>query len=98
VLRQFCKAYQGGYWHFYKLGNEGIYMAPEIDEPLNLCVPGNGFQGQVSADAAGIIATLYTLNYTCHTSQSERFLNLYHLLLNYAHQHPERHNIAGAID
>ncbi|MGQ3890225.1 antirestriction protein [Legionella sp. CNM-1927-20] len=69
-------------------------MALDLDEPLNLYVPENGYQGQVSADAAGIIATFYTLNYLYYTNRSD----LYHLLLNYAHQHPERRKIAGAID
>ncbi|STX81275.1 Antirestriction protein [Legionella busanensis] len=98
VLAEFCNQYEGAYWHFYKLSNQGLYMAPEIPGPLKLYIPGNGYQGEVSADAAGIIATLYMLNYLCNRSQSEMFLHLYDLLLDYACEHSERKKIVAAID
>lgn len=98
VLAEFCSQYQGAYWHFYKLSNQGLYMAPELPGPLKLYVPENGYQVEVSSDAAGIIATLYMLNYLCNRSQSEMFLQLYDLLLNYAYEHLERKKILAAID
>ncbi|WP_131783652.1 antirestriction protein [Legionella gresilensis] len=98
VFTKFCSQYQGAYWHFYKLSNGGLYMTPEMPGPLKLYVPLNGYQGIVSADAAGIIVTLYMLNYLCNRSQSESFLNLYDLLLDYVYGHPERKKILSAID
>ncbi|STX81623.1 Antirestriction protein [Legionella busanensis] len=98
VLTEFCCQYQGAYWHFYKLSNQGLYMAPEMPGPLRLYIPGNGYECEVSADAAGVIATLYMLNYLCSRSQSESFLNLYDLLLDYAYGHSERKKILSAID
>ncbi|WP_419421604.1 antirestriction protein (plasmid) [Legionella sp. D16C41] len=98
VLTEFCSQYQGAYWYFYKLSNQGLYMAPEMPGPLKLYVPVNSYQGEVSADAAGIIATLYMLNYLCNRSQSKLYLHLYNLLLDYVCEHPERKKIIAAID
>jgi len=53
--------YQGGYWEFYTLSNSGFYLAPTGQE-MRLIVEGNYFDEVVSADAAGIIATLFALN------------------------------------
>jgi len=76
----FCKTYSGGYWQFYNLSNEGFYMAPNINEVLPIFVNMNGFEGKVSADAAGIIVSLYSLNYLCNDVLSERLIDKYYLL------------------
>jgi hypothetical protein len=36
-------------------------MAPKPDKRLRVEVDGNGFSGEMSADAAGIVATLFAL-------------------------------------
>ena len=54
-MRELATEYRGGVWQFYELSNGGFYMAPQV-EPLHLRVEGNGFDGQMSADAAGITA------------------------------------------
>lgn len=38
------------------------YIAPEGEQRYRMCIPGNYFEGEVSADAAGIIATLMIMN------------------------------------
>src|SRR3546814_6505276 len=50
--------FTGAYWHFYTLSNGGFYMAPGDQPQYRLEWDGNGFSGDVSADAAGLIATL----------------------------------------
>jgi hypothetical protein len=56
-----CEGYTGGYWEFYRLSNAGFYMAPARGRFRMFC-PGNGFEGELSADAAGLVACLYALN------------------------------------
>ncbi|MGR8998212.1 MAG: antirestriction protein [Gammaproteobacteria bacterium] len=50
--------YNGSYWEFYELSNGGFYMAPRSDSKFNVSCE-NGFEGQLSADALGIVACLY---------------------------------------
>jgi hypothetical protein len=60
-LRRLCEHYSGAYWHYYTLSDGGFYMAPRLAESLAIEVDGNGFRGELSADAAGIVATLFAL-------------------------------------
>ena len=53
--------YNGGQWDFFELSNGGFYMAPVMPGPLRIDVHGNYYSGTVSADAAGVIATLFAL-------------------------------------
>ncbi|KAJ8139263.1 hypothetical protein OY671_007526, partial [Metschnikowia pulcherrima] len=51
--------YTGAYWHFYTLSNGGFYMAPGDQPQYHSEWDGNGFSGDVSADAAGLVATSF---------------------------------------
>jgi hypothetical protein len=42
---------------YYELSNGGFYMAPCLDKKLTMFVEGNGYEGILSADAAGIVAS-----------------------------------------
>jgi hypothetical protein len=99
-MESLCGEYKGGYWNFYTLSNGGCYMAPHCgdDRKLHLMWIGNNFDDAVSADAAGIIATLFGL---CHLTEStcvDKFADFYHYLRDYASEHPERSLIFRAID
>lgn len=97
-LERFSKEYQGGLWDFYTLSNGGCYLAPSHPDKLTLYVASNGFMGNLSADAAGIVATLFTLNHLAQDGNG-RFIDLYYLLLDYAmYFHPEKALISSAID
>lgn len=98
VLSNLCSQYTGGYWEFYELSNNGFYMAPTESEKMLLQSWFNQFEGEVSADAAGIIATLYTLNALCMKTNSNRFLEDYENLLDFAELHKEASKIFAAID
>ena len=62
-LRRLCERYNGAYWHYYTLSDGGFYLAPDLAERLEVEVDGNGFRGELSADAAGIVATLFALGH-----------------------------------
>jgi hypothetical protein len=96
-MRLLAQEYSGGYWHFYELSNGGFYMAPEV-EPLNLQVDGNGYEGQMSADAAGITACLFAFSHLSFRITDEVIARHYHLLRNYAIEHAEAEKILAAID
>lgn len=101
-MRKLCSAYNGGYWKFYTLSNGGFYMAPAKESNLAMVIASNGFEGELSADAAGIIATLFALNQLA-TEQDGSHLgdvltNRYHHLRNFAKNHAEAVEIFRAID
>ena len=94
-----ARDYSGGYWQFYEIGNGGFYMAPDVDHGYEVSCE-NGFEGTMSADALGVTACLYAYS---HLSFGEgRFAEVcadqYHLLREYALDHPEADAILAAID
>jgi hypothetical protein len=89
--------YRGGEWRFVELSNGAFYLAPRLTEPLHLRVPGNGFDGTLDPDAAGLVATLFALNQIAW-SGDEAVADTYYHLLDYVHQHPQGRDIFRAID
>ncbi|MGO3768196.1 antirestriction protein [Halomonas sp. AOP1-B1-8] len=99
AMRMMCEDYQGGLWNFYELSdNSACYMAPGKDEQLNIVVAGNFYSGTMSADAAGIVATLVGLNRLAWSTRQPRFTNQFHALRLFACGHPENRAILRAID
>lgn len=98
AMSQLCSNYDGAFWHFYELSNGGFYMAPDLDEKLEMCVTTNGYEGVLSADAAGIVTSLCVINQLCWQDQSEKMINYYYLLRDFATEHNEASEIFAAID
>lgn len=90
--------YTGGHWHFYKLDNGGFYMAPSEEKDWRIAVDGNGYEGIATADAAGIIATLFMIGQLSGELQTEAMAKKYHALLDFATEHAEQATILNAID
>ena len=90
--------YAGGYWHYYKLDNGGFYMAPAIDTPMRVEWWGNRYRGTMSADAAGIVATLFMIGQLAGELQTDAIAELYHALLDFGTEHAEQAAILSAID
>ncbi|MBV6831306.1 antirestriction protein [Xanthomonas euvesicatoria] len=101
-LRRLCERYTGAYWHYYTLSDGGFYMAPDLAGGLEIEVDGNGFRGELSADAAGIVATLFALGQlaaeTAGTEAADPLIDSYHALAAFATSHPEAAAIYRAID
>lgn len=77
------------------------YMAPTTPERLRITVAGNEFDGELSADAAGIVATLFALGQLAATEADDirdQFVHLFHWLREYAAEHAEARLIFRAID
>ena len=97
---QLAQAYHGAYWHFYRLGNGGFYMAPDTEARFRI-VCDNGFEGALSADALGITACLYAYSHLAFTARTAIALILaehYHWLREFMFEHAEVRQILRAID
>lgn len=91
-------SYDGGLWEFYDLSNGGFYMAPTGSARMHVSVEGNGFEGHLSRDAFGIVASLFAINYMVNGGGDDRLIDLYHQLRDFAAAHAEAAAIFGAID
>ena len=92
--------YTGGYWHFYRLGNGGFYLAPDSDQDFRVSSP-NGFTGTLTPDAFGITCCLYAYGHlACGPSSgfTETCAEHFHRLRDYALGHREAQTILIAID
>lgn len=96
-MRRLCSHYDGGYWNFYDLSNGGFYIAPADEKKMWLTWPGNYFNDEMSADAAGIVVTLYALNDFAEQI-SPAFGEKHRQLYDYIESHPEAQAIYAAID
>ena len=98
MLDEYADAYRGGQWQFFTLSNGGIYMAPIGEGQLTLCVPSNSFSGSMSVDAAGIVASLFSLNFLSWKTGVDAITDCYHKLHHFAGEHAEFPQIYRAID
>lgn len=90
--------YQGGLWDFYELGEEPLYLAPTMRPRFRLSWDGNGYEGEVSAGAAGIIATLFAFSHLSFRHDADELATGFARLHAYADGHPEAREIFSAID
>ena len=96
-LDRLSQEYSGGFWHYYEIPN-GFYMAPADYDKLRIVWPMNYFERDMSADAAGIVATLYALCELCSQYRSDDLAEKYHALRDFAGEHAEAKAILAAID
>lgn len=92
--------YTGGYWQFYSLGNGGFFMAPETEKPLHVSCE-NEFEGPMSGNAFGVTICLYVyshLSFSDKARLAETCSGHFHLLRDYALEHPESAAIMAAVD
>ncbi len=97
-MRRLVNQYSGGCWAFFELSNGGFYMAPECATELSICVDGNGFEGTMSADAAGITACLFALSHLSFQIADDSIAEHFHRLRDFALEHAEASVILAAID
>jgi hypothetical protein len=91
--------YDGGYWEFYKLSNGGFFMCPTADTPFHVRCE-NGFEGELSAEAFGIVCSMYVFSNFSFSDGAfaETCAQHYHWLREYALDHAEAGSIMQAID
>ena len=94
---ELCTQYRGGLWNFYEIEGGGFYMAPE-GPAVQVRVDSNGFEGEMSADAFGITVCLFALSHLSFHVEAETLATHFHLLREWAMEHPEVRPIFSAID
>jgi len=101
VAREMAPAYDGGYWNFYMLSSGGFYMAPDIEGRFEASCATNFFDGELSADALGIVACLTAYSHLSF-GKPEAFARIcaeqFYLVRDYAGEHPEAEAVFRAID
>jgi Antirestriction protein len=97
-MHRLAPDYRGGFWQFYDLNNGGFYMAPDRGA-YRVVIDSNGYEGTMSADAAGITACLFACSHlSFHDPKAELFAERFHQLREYAVEHSEAGEIFSAID
>jgi len=94
-----CEGYHGAYWHLYSLPDSTFYMAPSSDKIFKVGCE-NGFEGNLSADAFGIVCCLYAYSHLSFGDGefAQTCAEQYHLLREFMFGHPEVGDILRAID
>lgn len=96
-MGRLCEKYRGGFWDFYTVPGGG-FLALSRPGKMELSFAGNHFEGELSAEAAGIVATLYALNTLANQTGDESLIDRYYALREFAKGHAEADLIFAAID
>lgn len=90
--------YIGGLWSFHERGGQPLFLSPDADKRFRIFCETNGYMGEVSAEAAGIIATLFSLSHLSFRHEADQLSEAYMRLYGFAGDHPEAGEIFKAID
>ncbi|MGB3833307.1 MAG: antirestriction protein [Mesorhizobium sp.] len=90
--------YGGGFWNFYEHDGQPLFLAPATERRFRIESTITEYSGEVSAETAGIIATLFTFSHLSFKFESDRLAEGYHRLLDWCDGHPEASAIFAAID
>ena len=88
----------GGLWYFHEREGPPVFMAPASDKRFRDFCETNGYRGEVSAEAAGIIATLFALSHLSFRHDGDKLSEGYMRLSEFAGDHPGASEIFKAID
>lgn len=96
-MRSLATDYAAGYWQFVDLSNGGCFLHP-TQKSIHIVAP-NGFEGTVSGEVAGIIATLYALSHlSFEHREADCLSNGFHELREFALEHSHCGDILAAVD
>jgi hypothetical protein len=90
--------YTGGMWRFHEQGRQPLFLSPDTEKRFRISCETNGYQGEVSAEAARIIATLFALSHLSFRHEADQLADSYARLYAFAGDHPEAGEIFAAID
>ncbi len=90
--------YRGGHWEFYEHDGKPLFLAPQSRRRFRITGGITTYQGEVSAEAAGIIATLFAFSHLSFQHRSQLLPEGYARLHAYLEGHPEASEILQAID
>jgi hypothetical protein len=97
-------SYAGGFWEYMKLSNGSGYAAPANPARFQIYVCGNGYDGEMSSDAAGIVFTTFVLSslmWEAHDRNNPevgKLIEQFERLREFAYTHEEHRAILRALD
>lgn len=103
-MDRMCAAYKGAFWNFHRLSNGGFFMAPKLSqEQVDIAWDGNGYQGGMSPEAAGLCATMMAISHTSFavdpaSAKSAVLAKRAAQLWDYIGEHPEGGEIFAMLD
>lgn len=90
--------YGGGFWNFYECDGRPLFMASQSTSRFRIESDITQYRGEVSAEAAGVIATLFTFSHLSFRFESDFLVEGYHRLHAWCDGYPEASEIFQAID
>ena len=90
--------YTGGLWQFHEREGQALFLSPDSDKRFRIFCETNGYMGEVSAEGAGIIATLFALSHLSFRHEADQLSEAYMRLYEFAGDHLEAGEIFMAID
>jgi hypothetical protein len=90
--------YTGGLWQFHEQNGQPLFLSPATNKRFRVFCETNGYVGDVSAEAAGIIATLFALSHLSFQQEADQLSEAYLRLYAFVGDHPEASEIFKAID
>lgn len=103
AMRRLAPAYTGGAWDAFELSNGGFFMAPRQSGRVQMSNAMNFSDENVSPAAAGIVVTIYALTDLMELrrdddSVTEKLIEHYHQLREFAAEHAEAAQIGALLD
>ena len=73
-------------------------MSLKSNARFYLSIASNGFEGEMTADAASLVVNMFAIGQLAHQHKTDCLIDLYHLLLTFVSEHTEASKILSAID
>ena len=84
-------------WQLYRLNNDGFYFAPTLKPTYDVSVEATGFHGTLSADATGVVVSIFAFDkLAIEISWGPHLWDCHGFLVEYAKCHPEFSQIRQA--
>lgn len=88
--------YRGGSWSGWQLEDGALFVSPATD-PMRLVSPVNNYRGVMTAEAAGLVASVQALHHLRDMTAQPIFTRHLRQLTVYIEGHPERQAIRQAL-
>jgi len=98
VMQRLVPDHHAVLWHFYELSNGGFYMAPALQVVQRVRNLVAGEYREMSADAAGLAASLLAFRHLSTQMRSDVMVRHYFQLRQFVTEHSEGKAILAAVD
>jgi len=97
-MQRLCPGYDAkGVWAAFELSNGGFYVVPKSREHYAMESP-NGYSAILSAEAAGIVVSMFAINYVANETEVDYLSDAYHALRHFGAEHKEAQGIFALTD